>query len=116
MGQRDRNLQTELALRQRTGHRPALPLRIAINLIRHEHRTSVLNPPHGTMVRQPTLAKLESLRQHNLDSIRPVQLVLRGDPPAPQRPLLPPPLRSRPLLDQPLQFRNPPRQLFNLPT
>ena len=132
MSQRDQNLQPELAPRQQTGSRATLPLRTTIKLIRHQHRAALLDTPHGTTVQQAAVLDGEPLRQHNLHSLRAVQLLLRGHSPTSRRPLLPARFRGLPLLftpqrigrvqplgprcsalrlDQTFQLRHPPFQL-----
>ena len=88
MSQRDQNLQPELAPRQQTGSRATVPLRTTIKLIRHQHRAALLDTPHGTTVQQAAVLDGEPLRQHNLHSLRAVQLLLRGHSPTSRRPLL----------------------------
>ena len=141
MSQRDQNLQPELAPRQQTGSRATLPLRTTIELIRHQHRAALLDTPHGTTVQQAAVLDGEPLRQHDLHSLRAVQLLLRGHSPTSRRPLLPTLLtahfrglpllfspqrigRVQPLgprcpaqpLDQTFQLRHPPLQLHIPPT
>ena len=101
MSQRDQNLQPELAPRQQTGSRATLPLRTTIKLMRHQHRAALLDTPHGTTVQQAAVLDGEPLRQHNLHSLRAVQLLLRGHSPTSRRPLLPARFRGLPLLFTP---------------
>ena len=101
MSQRDQNLQPELAPRQQTGSRATVPLRTTIKLIRHQHRAALLDTPHGTTVQQAAVLDGEPLRQHNLHSLRAVQLLLRGHSPTSRRPLLPARFRGLPLFFRP---------------